>query len=314
MTEISFDKKLDLLADQADEPLPGIRRVMANNPGPFTFKGTISYIIGRGKVAIIDPGPNDPNHVRALLHAVRSETVTHILVTHTHLDHSPAVTAIKAATGATVYAEGPHRATRPLHEADVIRPADRDFRPDVALKDGGVIAGDGWAVEAIATPGHTANHLAFALKGTNVLFSGDHVMGWSSTIVAPPDGSMRDYVASLEKLSKRRETFYFPGHGPAMENATSFVPRLLAHRKAREHSILKQLANGTSTVATIAAESYGQLDERLIPAAQMTVLAHLEDLVDRGLVSTHGHATLNAEYQLSEPGSVVWAREIGCTA
>ena len=313
MTNITFDKKLDLLADQLDEPISGVRRVMADNPGPFTFKGTISYIVGRGNVAIIDPGPNDPNHVKALLHAVRNETVTHILVTHTHLDHSPAVAELKAATGALVYAEGPHRASRPLHEADVIRPADRDFRPDVVLKDREVIAGSNWALEAVATPGHTPNHLSFALKATNILFSGDHVMGWSSTIVAPPDGSMRDYVASLEKLSKRQETIYFPGHGPAIGNATSYVPQLLAHRKAREHSILKQLAKGTSTVATIVAESYGPLDERLIPAAQMTVLAHLEDLVDRGLVWTGGHATLSAEYQLSEPGSVVWTREIGCT-
>ena len=314
MTKIPFDKKLDLLADQADVPFPGIRRVMADNPGPFTFKGTVSYIVGRGKVAIIDPGPNDPSHIKALLHAVRNETVTHILVTHTHLDHSPAVAAIKAATGATVYAEGPHRASRSLHEGDIIRPADRDFYPDVSVTDGEMIAGNGWAVEAVATPGHTANHLAFALNGTNILFSGDHVMGWSSTIVAPPDGSMHDYVTSLEKLSKRQETFYFPGHGPAIKDAKSFVPHLIAHRKAREQSIMQLLANGASSVATLVEGSYGQLDERLIPAARMTVLAHLEDLVGRGHVFTHGHATLNAGYQLSEPGSVVWTREIGCTA
>jgi glyoxylase-like metal-dependent hydrolase (beta-lactamase superfamily II) len=314
MADLHLDRTLDLVPDRIDEPRLGIRRIMADNPGPFTFKGTISYVVGHGKVAIIDPGPNDPKHIDALLHSVRNETVTHILVTHTHLDHSPATSAIKAATGATVYAEGPHRASRPLHEGDIIRPADREFRPDVAVVDGEIIAGDGWSVEAVATPGHTANHLAFALRGTDVLFSGDHVMGWSSTIVAPPDGSMHDYVASLEKLAARSETLYFPGHGPAIKNAVSFVPQLLAHRKAREHSIMERLARGKATIAEIVAASYGSLDERLVPAARMTVLAHLEDLVGRGLVTTPGWTTLDADYELNKSGSPARARATGCTA
>ena len=164
--------------------MPGVRRIMANNPGPFTFKGTVSYIIGHGKVAIVDPGPDDEAHIGALLDAVRNETVTHIFVTHTHRDHSPAVPAIKAATGATVYAEGPHRAARLLHIGEhnpLDASADRDFRPDVALKDGEVVAGDGWAIEAVATPGHTANHMAYALKEKNALFAGDHVMAWATS-------------------------------------------------------------------------------------------------------------------------------------
>jgi len=177
--DIPFDKNLTLAPDAVDEPVPGVRRVMANNPGPFTFKGTVSYILGRGKVAIVDPGPDDPAHVGALLDAVRGEAVTHIFVTHTHRDHSPAVPAIKAATGATVCAEGPHRAARPLHIGE-LNPldasADRDFRPDVALKDGEHVSGDGWTVEAVATPGHTANHMAYAVKEKNLLFAGDHVM------------------------------------------------------------------------------------------------------------------------------------------
>src|SRR6187397_1490781 len=181
---IRFDKNLTLAPDAVDEPVPGVRRVMANNPGPFTFKGTMSYILGRGKVAIVDPGPDDPAHVGALLDAVRGETVTHIFVTHTHRDHSPAVPAIKAATGATVLAEGPHRAARPLHIGE-INPLDGSgdmaFRPDRALADGEVIAGDGWSLEAVATPGHTANHMAFGLRGTDVLFSGDHVMAWATS-------------------------------------------------------------------------------------------------------------------------------------
>jgi glyoxylase-like metal-dependent hydrolase (beta-lactamase superfamily II) len=297
MKNIPFDRNLTLLPDQVDEPMPGIRRVMADNPSPFTFKGTVSYIIGRGRVAILDPGPNDPRHVEALLHTVRNETVTHIIVTHTHNDHSPAVPAIKAATGAKVYAEGPHRASRPLHEGDVIRPADRDFRPDVTVRDGEVIAGDGWSLEAVWTPGHTPNHMAFALKGTDILFSGDHVMGWSSTIVAPPDGSMRDYCTSLEKLMKRLEAVYFPGHGPAIKDAPRFAGLLLAHRRLREQSVLKCVSNGASTVADIVSVSYSRLDERLVPAARMTTLAHLEDLVARGAVETDAAPTLDAIYR-----------------
>src|SRR5512139_747811 len=217
--DIPYNKTLDHETETVDEVAPGVRRVLCNNPGPFTFKGTVSYIIGRGKVAIVDPGPDDPVHVAALLDAVRNETVTHIFVTHTHRDHSPAVPAIKHATGATVYAEGVHRAARPLHIGE-LNPldssGDRDFRPDVALKDGEMIAGDGWTIEAVATPGHTANHMAYAFKDNSVLFAGDHVMGWSTSIVAPPDGAMSDYIASLHKLTRRNEQTYLPGHGPAI--------------------------------------------------------------------------------------------------
>src|SRR4249920_164161 len=232
--DIPFDKKLDLAPDTVDEPMPGVRRVMANNPGPFTFKGTVSYILGRGNVAIIDPGPDDSAHIGGLLDAVRGETVTHILVTHTHRDHSPAVPAIKKATGATVFAEGPHRAARPLHIGE-LNPldasADRDFRPDVMLRDGETVTGDGWTIEAVTTPGHTANHMAYALKEQNLLFSGDHVMGWSTSIVAPPDGAMSDYMASLAKLEGRGETVYLPGHGPAIPDAPRYVRHIARHRQ-----------------------------------------------------------------------------------
>src|SRR5882757_416608 len=173
--DIPFDKTLNLAPDTVDEVMLGVRRVMADNPGPFTFKGTLSYIIGRGKVAIVDPGPNDPRHIAALLDAVRNETVTHIFVTHTHRDHSPAVPAIKVATGATVYAEGPHRASRPLNAGEAPRMEasnDTDFRPDVALADGAVVSGDGFTIEAITTPGHTANHMAFAWREGDLVFSG----------------------------------------------------------------------------------------------------------------------------------------------
>jgi glyoxylase-like metal-dependent hydrolase (beta-lactamase superfamily II) len=300
--DIPFNKTLDLLPDTVDEPVPGVRRVMADNPGPFTFKGTVSYIIGRGKVAIVDPGPKDSAHIGALLDAVRGETVTHIFVTHTHRDHSPAVPAIKAATGATVYAEGPHRAARPLHIGEhnaLDSSGDRDFRPDIALKDGEVVEGEGWAVEAVTTPGHTANHMAFALKDRGILFAGDHVMGWATSIVAPPDGAMSDYMHSLDKLARRDENLYFPGHGPAIPDARRFVDYYILHRKAREASILHRLGKGAADIPNIVRAIYIGIDPRLTGAAGLSVLAHMEDLVVRGIVETDGAPAIDGIYRLA---------------
>jgi glyoxylase-like metal-dependent hydrolase (beta-lactamase superfamily II) len=299
--DIPFDKNLDLAPGKVDEPMPGVRRVMADNPGPFTFKGTVSYIVGRGKVAIVDPGPDDEAHVGALLEAVRHETVTHIFVTHTHRDHSPAVPAIKAATGATVYAEGPHRAARSLHIGE-LNPldasADHDFRPDIALKDGQVVSGNGWTIEAVATPGHTANHMAYALKEKNALFAGDHVMAWATSIVAPPDGAMSDYMASLMKLARRNEASYLPGHGPVIGDAPRFINYYILHRRAREESILHRLAKGSTDIPTLVRAIYIGIDPRLTGAAGLSVLAHLEDLVARGLVETDGQVAIDGIYRL----------------
>jgi glyoxylase-like metal-dependent hydrolase (beta-lactamase superfamily II) len=299
--DIPFDKNLDLAPGKVDEPMPGVRRVMADNPGPFTFKGTVSYIVGRGNVAIVDPGPDDEAHVGALLEAVRYETVTHIFVTHTHRDHSPAVPAIKAATGATVYAEGPHRAARALHIGE-LNPldasADHDFRPDIALKDGQVVSGNGWTIEAVATPGHTANHMAYALKEKNALFAGDHVMAWATSIVAPPDGAMSDYMASLMKLARRNEASYLPGHGPVIGDAPRFVNYYILHRKAREESILHRLTKGSTDIPTLVRAIYIGIDPRLTGAAGLSVLAHLEDLVARGLVETDGQVAIDGIYRL----------------
>lgn len=299
--DIPFNKKLDLAPDTVDNVVPGVRRIMADNPGPFTFKGTLTYIIGKGNVAIVDPGPDDPAHIAAVLDAVRNETVTHIFVTHTHRDHSPAVPAIKRATGATVYAEGPHRAARPLHIGEhnpLDSSGDRDFNPDVRLKDGDVVEGDGWAIEAVFTPGHTANHMSFALQGQDVLLAGDHVMGWATSIVAPPDGAMSDYMASLHKLARRDETLYLPGHGPAIPDAPRFVSYYILHRKAREASILHRLAKGAADIPTIVRGSYIGIDPRLIGAAGMSVLAHLEDLVARGTVATDGAPSIDGTFRL----------------
>ena len=300
--DIPFNKKLDLVPDTVDEPAPGVRRVMANNPGPFTFKGTLSYIVGRGKVAIVDPGPEDAAHTQALLDAVRGERVTHIFVTHTHRDHSPGVRALKAQTGATVYAEGPHRAARPLHIGEhnpLDSSGDHEFMADVRLKDGELVEGDGWVIEGITTPGHTANHMAFALRGKNILFAGDHVMGWSTSIVAPPDGAMSDYMASLHKLARRDETLYFPGHGPAIPDAKRFVNYYILHRRAREASILHRLGKGATDIPTIVRAIYIGIDPRLTGAAGLSVLAHMEDLVARGLVKTDGPTAINGVYRVA---------------
>src|SRR5712692_4146381 len=283
--DIPFNKKLDLAPGRVEEVVPGVRRVLADNPSPFTFKGTLSYIVGKGEVAIIDPGPDDERHTAALLDAVRGETVTHIVITHTHRDHSPGAARVKALTGAKTFGEGPHRAARPLHVGEAPRldaSNDTDFRPDRALADGEVVAGAGWTIEAVTTPGHTANHMAFAFREANLLFSGDHVMAWSTPVVAPPDGSMSDYMASLDKLARRSEPIYLPGHGGAVRDAPRFVQHYIRHRRGRETSILRRLAKGDADIPTLVRAIYIGLDPRLMKAAGLSVLAHLEDLVARG--------------------------------
>ena len=300
--DIPFDKSFALTPNQVQDVAPGVRAVAADNPGPFTFKGTVSYIVGRDKVAIIDPGPDDPAHVAALLEAVRGETVTHVFVTHTHRDHSPAAAMVKAATGATVLAQGPHRLARPLHTGEVRRldaSADLDFRPDVALVDGETVSGQGWTLEAVTTPGHTANHMAFAFREANLLFAGDHVMAWSTTIVAPPDGAMTEYMASLHKLARRSEPLYLSGHGAPVRDAPRYVQYLIRHRQAREGSILHRLAKSEADIPTIVRAVYIGLDPRLAGAAALSVLAHMEELVARGAVITEGPPSIAGRYRLA---------------
>jgi glyoxylase-like metal-dependent hydrolase (beta-lactamase superfamily II) len=301
--DVPFDKSFDLVPGQAKQVAPGVRALVANNPGPFTYKGTVSYIVGNGKVAILDPGPDDDTHIGALLDAVRGETVTHIFVTHTHRDHSPAVPKVKAATGAKVFAEGPHRLARPLHIGETRRldaSADMDFAPDVKLADRDVVSGDGWTMEAITTPGHTANHMAYAFKEADLLFAGDHVMAWSTTIVAPPDGAMTDYMASLQKLARRGEPIYLPGHGAPVRDAQRYVQFLIKHRQGREASILHRLGKGAADIPTIVKAVYIGLDPRLVGAAALSTLAHMEDLVARGIVATDGPPSIEGTYRLAD--------------
>jgi glyoxylase-like metal-dependent hydrolase (beta-lactamase superfamily II) len=299
--DIPFNRKLDLAPGVVDPVAPGVRRILVNNPGAFTFKGTLSYIIGHGKVAIIDPGPVDARHTAALLDAVRGETVTHIVITHTHRDHSPGAAAIKAATGAPSFAEGPHRPSRDLFIGETARldaGGDTAFVPDHRIAHGDIIEGDGWALEAIATPGHTANHMAFALSGTGMLFSGDHVMGWSTSIVAPPDGSMSDYMASLHRLAARAERIYLPGHGDIIRDAPDFVTSYIAHRHGREASILHRLGKGETDLPALVRAIYIGLNPQLVGAAALSTLAHLEDLTARGLVVTDGPPSISGRYRL----------------
>lgn len=271
-----------------DDVAPGVRRLTAPNPGPFTADGTNTYLVGTGSVAVVDPGPDIAAHVDAILAATAGERITHILLTHTHRDHSGALPALVAATGATVLSGGPHRPARPLAPGEtggLDEANDASHVPDRILADGDAIDGDGWQLLAVATPGHAANHMAFALPAAEVVFSGDHVMGWSSSIVAPPDGSMAHYMASLDRLAARPERRLLPGHGAPVEDARARIAELRRHRLGREAAILDRLAAGDRTIPAIVEAVYRDLDPRLRDAAALSVLAHVEDLVARGRVT-----------------------------
>jgi glyoxylase-like metal-dependent hydrolase (beta-lactamase superfamily II) len=298
MTEsLQFDREQP--AGELESLTPLVRRLVAPNPGPFTFTGTCSYLIGRRKLALIDPGPDDDAHVEALLHTIRGETLTHILVTHTHRDHSPAARRIAEATGARIVGCAPHHAARDRHEGEeaaLDASNDTSYRPHVALDDGDVVAGPGWTLTALATPGHTANHLCFALREENALFSGDHVMAWSTSIVAPPNGAMGPYMASLDRLRARDEEIYWPGHGGPVRDPARFVRALMGHRRQREAAILRRLAGGDTSIGEIVAAIYEGLSPALHGAAALSVLAHLEDMTQRGLVVSNGPPTLASDF------------------
>lgn len=278
MTKLPVGRVVEL------EPL--VRRVLAGNPGPFTYTGTQTYIVGTGEVAVIDPGPDEPAHIEALIAALRGETVVAVLCTHTHRDHSPAAPAVKAATGAPVIG------CAPLVLEDLGPRADASFDetyvPDRVLADGEQVRGPGWTLTALATPGHTSNHLCFALEESGALFSGDHVMGWSTTVVSPPDGDMAAYMASLDRLMTREDRVYYPAHGEPIENPQRFVRGLAGHRKQREGQILRLLGEGVGAIPVMVRRMYVGLDPRLHGAAGRSVLAHLIDLRERGKVREEG--------------------------
>lgn len=300
MRPIPFKAEFEPRHGEAVDLRNDIIRITAPNSGPFTFHGTNTYIVGKKEVAVIDPGPEDgSDHFKSLLKAIKGKTVSHILVTHTHVDHSPLARRLAKETGAPIFAEGPHRAARELHLDEINAldaSGDKDFEPDYILAHGDEVKGNGFAFEAVFTPGHTANHMAFALKGSEILFSGDHVMAWATSIVAPPDGNMAQYMNSLKTLLARDETSYLPGHGGQLDKAKDFVRALRAHRKMRETAIFQRLQKGDRTIAEIVAVIYQQTDKRLHGAAALSVFAHMEDLIDKQMVGCDGLASLTSTY------------------
>ncbi|MFK7903356.1 MAG: MBL fold metallo-hydrolase [Nitratireductor sp.] len=280
-----------------------IFRITAPNKSAFTFHGTNTYIIGKNECVVIDPGPlfedGDDSHFRAILDTIGKRKLTHILITHTHMDHSQSANRLAKETGAIKVGEGPHRNARELHMGEINAldaAGDKSFVPDIALKHGDVLEGSEFKFEAIYTPGHATNHMCYALLGTDYIFSGDHVMGWSTSIVAPPDGSMRDYFNSLDIISKRKENTYFPGHGGVVENARDFARALKTHRKMRETAILHRIRKGDETIEQIVAVLYKDTDKRLHGAAALSVFAHLEVLVEDGFVSSDSTPSMHSKF------------------
>ena len=263
------------------EPL--VTRVLAPNPSPYTYTGTQTHIVGTTDLAVIDPGPADEAHHAALVAAIAGRPVRAIVITHHHRDHSPGAIRLKAETGAPIVGAAPFHLSDEGPRADAA--FDADYAPDRVLAEGDIVSGEGWTLEAIATPGHTSNHLAFALRETKALFSGDHVMGWSTSVVSPPDGDMSAYMASLEKLMERDDRIYYPGHGDAVEKPQRLVRGLLGHRKQREGQILRLLGEGVGAVPAMVERMYAGIDKRLFGAAERSVLAHLIDLERRGLAT-----------------------------
>lgn len=263
------------------EPL--VTRVLATNPSPYTNGGTQTHIVGAGDLAVIDPGPDDPAHIDALLRVIAGRPVRAIVITHHHRDHSPGSRPLAAATGAPIVGAAPVHVASDTPRLDAA--FDMDYVPDRVLAEGEDVAGDGWTLTALPTPGHTSNHLAFALPETRALFSGDHVMGWATSVISPPDGDMGQYMASLDKLLGRDDRIYYPGHGEAVENPQRLVRGMLGHRKQREGQILRLLRAAPLALGAITARMYVGLDPRLIPAAERSVLAHLYDLRGRELVN-----------------------------
>jgi glyoxylase-like metal-dependent hydrolase (beta-lactamase superfamily II) len=295
---IPYVREIEVEYGRCDQVSPLIRRVIANNPGPFVGTGT--YIVGRGEVAVIDPGPDDAAHLEAILAAVAGERVSHILITHHHSDHSPLAGPLQARTGAPIW--GCAVATHEADESGVKMEAGHDlaFQPDVSVCGGGAVAsGPGWTLEAIATPGHTSNHICYALKEENCLFSGDHIMGWSTTVITPPDGDMTDYLASLELIKARGFSTLWPTHGPPIREVTPFIDAYIAHRQERVDQILDALKSGPAKIRDLVPRLYADVDPKLWPAASRSMLAAMIHLVRKGQLAADGEPGPEATYRLA---------------
>ncbi|MGI9304820.1 MAG: MBL fold metallo-hydrolase [Gammaproteobacteria bacterium] len=294
--EIPFRRDYAFEYGVIEQVAPAVRRVVARNPSPFTFHGTGTYIIGRGRVAVIDPGPDMDDHVAAILDGLSGEQVTHLLVTHTHRDHSPACRAVQAATGARTYGYGPHGAGKLEQDVKVEEGGDADFVPDVEVRHGDVIEGNGWSVECVYTPGHTSNHICYQFREQKILFSGDHVMAWSTSVISPPDGDMAHYMESLNLLLERDDAVYWPTHGPCIEDPKQFVRGFITHRHVRERQILACLSDGVDKISDMVPLMYRELPGALYPAAARSVFATVIYLVRQGKLKCEGELSIDARY------------------
>jgi glyoxylase-like metal-dependent hydrolase (beta-lactamase superfamily II) len=308
--ELAFNRSVDVDYGVAEEVAPQVRRIVANNPSPYTFLGTNSYLVGRGRVIVVDPGPADERHLAAIAEATRGERVTHILITHSHRDHCDGARLLQALAGGEVLSFGPTGSTRGagvqgLGDAFV----DPAFIPDRTLKDGDAVKSGGVTLDVLHTPGHAPDHLCFALVGHRTIFTGDHVMGWNTTVIAPPEGNLAQFLSSLEKLLPRHDKLFLPGHGGRVQTPQRVVRAYMMHRQWREQTILACLEDGVSTIPRIVAKIYGELDAELKAAAALSVLAHLEYLISRGLAAASGSAgsgqqeVLSSAYSVCSPAS-----------
>jgi len=293
---IPFVKNFEFEYGTRAQLSPLIQRVIANNPGPFTYTGTGVYIIGNDNVAVIDPGPDLAEHRAALDKALEGRVVSHVLMTHHHIDHSPLAIPLARDHGCDVYGFGLQ--IRPPEGGEVRLEAgdDLSFKPDVEIRCGDVIQGDGWTIDAIHTPGHTSNHMCYVLREENTLFSGDHIMGWSTSVVSPPDGHMGDYLDSLERIKARHFDKIWPTHGPCIEAVDDFVQAYIDHRLNRETQIITALKSGQSGIMDIVEKLYVDIDKRLYPAAAHSVLSHLIHMRETGRVTAHDKDGLRTAY------------------
>ncbi len=299
MTTIPFVRNFEFEYGEAQSLSPLVTRVTANNPGPFTFTGTGVFIIGTDEVAVLDPGPVSPDHKKALDAALVGKTVTHVLVTHHHIDHSPLAAPLAKQHGCKVYGFGQQPRQPDGGEIRLEAGDDLSFKPDVEIRCGHVFRGKGWTLEAIHTPGHTSNHMCYALHEENTLFSGDHIMGWSTSVVSPPDGDMGDYLRCLEAVKDRNFDIIRPTHGPAITDVRPFLQAYIDHRHDREKQICTALEAGLNRVCDMVAKIYVDVDKRLHPAAAHSVLAHLIHMCETGRVTCDGDLTLKSEYALA---------------
>jgi glyoxylase-like metal-dependent hydrolase (beta-lactamase superfamily II) len=298
--ELAFNRQFDADYGIAEDVAPGVRRIVANNPSPYTFLGTNTYLVGSGNVAVVDPGPDDPRHIKAIAEATKGERITHILITHSHRDHCAGARSLQSELGGEILSFGPTTSQRgagaPGLGSDFV---DDAFVPDRKLQNGDEVKGRGFALDVLHTPGHAPDHLCFALVGQRTMFTGDHVMGWNTTVIAPPEGNMADFLASMQRLLKRNDKVFLPGHGGRIQTPQRVVKAYIMHRQWRENTILACLEDGGRTIPQIVGKIHGGLDSKLRDAASLSVLAHLDYLIERDMVSVEKGSGLTGVYALA---------------